>query len=118
MNGDQGTGGQGNNRMGEAAVRVDLDAVRADVAQLKQDLVVLAEDLGSVAKDRAQRARERVEERLTDLKDRTSSAAHSARVRGKYAVRQVEHTVEEHPLASVGIAFGVGLLVGALLSRR
>tara|TARA_Y100000310_G_scaffold339993_1_gene434387 strand:- start:304 stop:489 length:186 start_codon:yes stop_codon:yes gene_type:complete len=35
---------------------------------------------------------------------------------------QLEGTIEDHPVASVGIAFGVGALVGAvasfLLSRR
>jgi hypothetical protein len=54
---------------------------------------------------------ERVAEDVSEL-------AHAARERSADVVRSVGAFIDEHPLASVGIAFGVGyVLSGALFSR-
>jgi len=37
--------------------------------------------------------------------------------KGKAAVSSVESTVSDHPLASVAVAFGVGVLLGRLIRR-
>jgi len=50
----------------------------------------------------------------------TERAAHLRDVameRGRSAVHKAQHTVEERPLAAIGVAFGAGLLLGLWLRR-
>ena len=99
-------------------MQVDLEAVRSDIAQLKQDLRLLMDDMGAVAKNRAHRAKERVGEAMHEFKDRAGEAAQAAKEKGRVAAEKAEETITDHPFASVGIAFGVGLLLGAVLTSR
>jgi ElaB/YqjD/DUF883 family membrane-anchored ribosome-binding protein len=43
---------------------------------------------------------------------------HAAEARAREAASQVDHQVREHPWTAVGVAAGVGLLVGILVGRR
>jgi len=36
----------------------------------------------------------------------------------KEAAKATDRTIREHPYESIGIAFGVGLLIGVLVARR
>jgi ElaB/YqjD/DUF883 family membrane-anchored ribosome-binding protein len=49
--------------------------------------------------------------------DQVSDAFDQAREAGGRAVRQASKAVEDYPMHSVGIAFGVGLVVGIILDR-
>lgn len=49
-----------------------------------------------------------------ELKDLQEGAVHNA----KRAARVTDEAVHQHPYASMGIAVGVGLLIGMLISRR
>jgi ElaB/YqjD/DUF883 family membrane-anchored ribosome-binding protein len=63
-------------------------------------------------------ARDKFEQQLrqakNELRDLQGSAVESAR----RAARVTDHAVHDHPYAAMGIAGGVGLLVGMLISRR
>jgi len=83
-----------------ANLRDDLDALRKDVAKL-------SEDVRSIAGDRIGAAR-----------DRARDTANWARERGEAAANEVGHRIEERPLTSVAVAFGVGMVIGRLLDRR
>lgn len=85
-------------------LREDLDAIRHDLARLSQASV-------DVGKEKVHRARERAEEKLEDA---------YARVRheGERAFDTVQQTVEERPITSLLTAFGVGMLMGKLMSEK
>lgn len=92
--------------MSEQALRNDLEAIKADLAQLRGDLKDLTRDLGSVAR-----------EQVASAKDRMTDAAGKAYEKGKDAAHSADQVVREHPWAAVGVAFAVGLMLGAVLRR-
>jgi ElaB/YqjD/DUF883 family membrane-anchored ribosome-binding protein len=88
-----------NAKMGDRTLQDDVTQLREDLAQLRQDISSLAGDLVGAAKDGA------------------SGAYDAAKKRGLEIADSLEEQVHEHPLATVGIAFGAGLLLGVLLRR-
>ncbi len=95
----------------DRALRDDLDALKSDLQTLKEDLRVFASDAGAAARHGARDAAERLRER--------GKAAYSAgKEKAVWAKDEVQGQIEDHPFASVGIAFGVGLLIGAIIARR
>jgi len=76
-----------------------------------RDVVAAAEELLAAAgSDNA--------ERLKEIRDRAEVALRGARERLEGAGEEVEDRVRKHPFAALGIAAGVGLIVGILLSRK
>ena len=57
-------------------------------------------------------------ERMHELRGRAEEALRKARARLEGAGFQLEAQVRDHPLAAVGIAAVVGLIVGILLARK
>lgn len=74
-----------------------------DVQTLKNDFQSLKTDMGELS---------------SAIKDLMSDEARVAKVKAKKAQKKVEHEVEEHPMASVGVAMGLGFIIGILLDRR
>jgi ElaB/YqjD/DUF883 family membrane-anchored ribosome-binding protein len=87
----------------DRALREDIDAVKEDLGKLRDDMKSMTRDLADAARSGVREARGYV-----------TDAASVAANRGKNAVKTVEHQIEDNPMAAVGIAFGVGLLLGAL----
>ena len=77
-----------------------------DISQLRDDLSQLRQDVSSLANDILGAAREGV-----------SGAVDTAKKRGLEMADSLEEQIVDHPLASVATAFGIGLLVGAILRR-
>ncbi len=64
-------------------------------------------------------------ERTKEIRARLASAMESAKAatrrvqeKAKEAAKATDHSIREHPYESIGVAFGVGLLLGVLLGRR
>jgi ElaB/YqjD/DUF883 family membrane-anchored ribosome-binding protein len=87
------------NQAKDRTIQDDISQLREDLAQLRQDVSSLAGDILGAAKEGA------------------SAAVDGAKKRGMEMADSLEEQVLEHPLASIGIAFGVGLLVGAVIRR-
>jgi len=89
-------------------------AISNDMGQLAEDARALMTATADVAGERVEEARKRLAAALGRCKDMYG------RVRDK-AVEGVEATdqaVREHPYEAIGIAFGVGALIGYLVARR
>lgn len=89
----------------------DLKALAADAEAL---LRVTADDASDKAKDaraRLNAALEKAKSTCADLQERSVETA-------KEAVKKADDTIRAHPYESIAIAFGVGLLLGALLKRK
>jgi ElaB/YqjD/DUF883 family membrane-anchored ribosome-binding protein len=86
-------------KMGDRSLQEDINQLRDDLSQLRQDVASMANDLLGVAKEGM------------------SGAVDSAKKHGLEMADTLEEQIHEHPLATVGAAFGIGLLVGALLRR-
>lgn len=81
--------------------------VQEDLGQLRDDLAQLKTDVASMATEAYGMARERV-----------AGAVEDVRRRGTEAAEAIEGHVQENPWRSVGIAFGVGVLIGLVIRGR
>lgn len=88
----------------------DYDAVVEQLAALRADMAKLADAVSTGAQHRSKALANGLGERLTDAAGYVSRS-------GKSAETRFEGVVTANPIASLGVAVGVGLLIGAL-SRR
>lgn len=63
-------------------------------------------------------AREKFETQLRKAKDEFQRLEKKTVEGAKRAAHATDHAVHEHPYASMGVAAGIGLLIGMLISRR
>lgn len=92
-------------------VMADLRVVIADAEEL---LRLGAEQTGAAATE----WRAKVEARLADAKASLLDMQDAAIERAKAAGRAADEYVHENPWRSIGVAAGVGLVVGLLIGRR
>jgi len=57
-------------------------------------------------------------ERIQEMRERTEEALRKARTRIEGTGRELEAQVRDHPLAALGIAAALGLVLGILLARK
>lgn len=88
-----------------------MEAAGDKLMQELRDVVAAAEELLAAAGSENA-------ERLKEIRDRAEVALRGARARLEGAGEEVEDRVRKHPFAALGIAAGVGLIVGILLSRK
>lgn len=89
--------------------------------KLKEDVRAVIEDAEALMSATAGQAGEGVKE----MRSRLAAAMERARARcGELEQKAVEqakkadHVIREHPYESIGIAVGIGLLVGWMLGRK
>ena len=89
-------------------------AVGNDVSTLAEDARALVAATADVAGEKVAEARKRLGASLENSKELL------ARVREKAVegARVADRTLHEHPYQAIGIALGVGTLVGYLVARR
>ena len=88
----------------------------------------LAGDLKAVIRDaeeQMQATAGQVGDKVTEMRNRLAQALESAKATCRRleektvaAAKATDRTIREHPYQSIGIAFGVGVLVGVLVSRK
>jgi len=88
----------------------EFDMVKEDLVKLREDIAKLSGALKDVTS-------ETVHDRVNDLRGRIDSITGDAKQHGRQALEDLTNRIEERPLASVLVAFGVGLLFGRLLDR-
>jgi ElaB/YqjD/DUF883 family membrane-anchored ribosome-binding protein len=93
--------------------------------KLLEDLRLLAHDAEALLAATAGQA----DAKIHELRNRLAVAVNSARgtceeLQGKAAdqirrgIKETDQTVRAHPWEAVGVAFGIGVVVGILLGRR
>jgi len=92
----------------------DLEMISDDLASLKHDLAALMGHVKSggfrAANEAAHNAAGQIGAWATDSYDNLAA-------QGKKSVKAIGHQVDEHPVASLLVAFAVGFFVSRLLSR-
>jgi ElaB/YqjD/DUF883 family membrane-anchored ribosome-binding protein len=86
-------------------------------AEASKDVRARASDASRDVRERAHDARDQAEAGLQDLLE--NGEALFAELRSRYSVteKQVRRTVRDHPVATLGAAAALGLLVAALIRR-
>ncbi|MFZ2388878.1 MAG: DUF883 family protein, partial [Polaromonas sp.] len=91
-----------------------VSAIRSEITDAEEMLSATADQAG----EKIARLRSRIESRLRDAKYRLADAEAALVAKTKAAARATDAYVHESPWTSIGIAAGVGLLVGLVLGRR
>lgn len=88
--------------------------IKSAISEAEEMLSATADQAG----DKVARLRERIKARLADAKVRLMDAEELLVAKTKAAARATDEYVHESPWTAVGIAAGVGLLVGLIIGRR
>ena len=97
---------------------VTTDQLLADLKTVMNDAEALLRATSTQTGEKIQEVRARAEESLRQAKQRLSSIEDEALRRVREVADATDEYVRENPWQSVGIAAGVGLLLGLLLARR
>ena len=89
-----------------------------DFQTLVADTERLLEHTATLAGDQADELREQIHDSLLRARETLQLSQDSLRERGQAAVTATEDYVQANPWQSVGIAAGVGFLIGLLATRR
>ncbi len=107
-------------------MNTELSGVEGEVSKekLMQDLRVVVADAEELLRATAGQAgekvsavRERIQENLDAAKERLAVAQEHVAEKTRQAAMATDEYVHENPWKAVGIAAGVGLIVGMLISR-
>jgi ElaB/YqjD/DUF883 family membrane-anchored ribosome-binding protein len=102
----------------EATSGVTTDQLVADLKTVMSDAEALLKATSSQTGEKIQEVRARAEESLKQARQRLGEIEDEALRRAREVADATDEYVRENPWQSVGIAAGVGLLLGLLLSRR
>ena len=93
--------------------------------KLAQDLKIVISDAEELlratanqAGDKVSAAREKIQDSLREAKIKLAEVEDILLDKGKQAARATDEYVHDNPWRAVGIAAGVGLIIGMLISRR
>lgn len=97
------------------------DVSKEKLMQDLQNVVADAEELlratANQTGERVAAARERIEENLVVAKERLAAAERVVIEKTKQAATATDEYVHDNPWQAIGVAAGVGLLVGMLITR-
>lgn len=100
----------------------DSAASKEKLAQDMKIVIADAEELlratAGQASEKVAAARERIQDSLRQAKVKLAEVEDILVDKGKQAARATDEYVHDHPWRAVGIAAGVGLIIGMLISRR
>ena len=97
---------------------VSTDKLVQDFKIVVADAEELLKATASLAGEKASAARERVQDSLHQAKIKLAEAEDVVVLKTKQAARATDEYVQENPWRAVGIAAGVGLIIGLLIGRR
>ncbi len=104
-------------RPGESRSTAPDDDLEAQILAMRVEVAALAEMMGTFAKDKvhafgatAEAAAEEASERARKARDRVQQGMGQAE-------KVLDHRVQDHPLQSILMAFGLGMLISLLFRR-
>jgi ElaB/YqjD/DUF883 family membrane-anchored ribosome-binding protein len=101
-----------------ARSEVTTDQLVADLKTVMEDAEALLKATSTLTGEKVQEVRARAEESLRPAKVRLSEVEEEAMRRAREIADAADEYVHENPWQSVGIAAGIGLVLGLLLARR
>jgi ElaB/YqjD/DUF883 family membrane-anchored ribosome-binding protein len=101
----------------------DAEALKRDFSKLRASLDAVKDKLGANAHDILERVSDYLDsshlgDRIDNIEDELTRLGGKLKDSGRDAAARVESEVTAKPLASIAIAFGIGLLAASLLRSR
>ena len=101
-----------------ADTQVSKEKLVSDLKVLIGDTEELLKATAGQAGEKIATARERIQASLAVYKDKLVDAERAVLERTKEAARATDEYVRDHPWQAVGVAAGIGFLLGMLIARR
>jgi len=98
--------------------QVTTEKLFQDLQTVVRDAEALLKATAGQAGEKLQEARTKTEESLRQAKSRIEGLEQAAVRGGKEVVNSAEEYVRQNPWQALGVAAGVGLVIGVLLSRK
>lgn len=89
-----------------------------DLRRVIEDAEALMRETAGLAGERVDDLRERAAGSVRAARERLDALEHEVLARARDAAHDAERYVRHNPWQAVGIAAGVGLVIGVLLARR
>jgi ElaB/YqjD/DUF883 family membrane-anchored ribosome-binding protein len=102
----------------QAQSAIARERVLADLRTLAHDSEELLKATAGDVSEKAKEARSRLAAALARSKSTVEELQSQALAGAKAAAKKADTVIREHPYESLGVAFGVGLLIGVLVGRR
>ena len=103
--------------MAKEEYQKEMDTLKADISQLRTDMGELMERFREMGQERVDDTRSKARSEVERLREQLNQAYEKARQEGREYYDTAQQRLEEHPMTSVGLAFGLGILIGKILSR-
>ncbi|WMI98227.1 YqjD family protein [Pseudomonas chlororaphis subsp. aurantiaca] len=104
--------------MASKTTKTAQETLMADFQALVSDTERLLEHTATLAGEQADELRTQIHDSLLRARETLQLTEQSLRERGEAAVTATEDYVQSNPWQAVGIAAGVGFLIGLLATRR
>jgi ElaB/YqjD/DUF883 family membrane-anchored ribosome-binding protein len=97
---------------------VNKEKLMTDVKTVLSDAEALLKQAASSSGEKAAELRERGMGLLRQAKEKAQDLQDAVVTKSKAAARATDDYVHDHPWQAVGVAAGIGLLIGLLLNRK
>lgn len=97
---------------------VTSDKLAADLQLVISDAEELLRATAGQAGEKVSAAREKVQDSVRHAREKLADIEESVIEQGREAARAADEYVRANPWQAVGIAAGIGLVIGLLVSRR
>ena len=104
--------------MENSSSRLARDRVMTDLKALATDAEALIRATADDVSDKTKEARARLSAALEKAKSTCADLQERGMATAKEAAKKADDTIRAHPYESIGIAFGVGLLLGVVFRRK
>jgi ElaB/YqjD/DUF883 family membrane-anchored ribosome-binding protein len=104
--------------MPHTSAKNQQEQLQAEFQTLIKDTEALLQHAAGLAGEHADELREQIQHNLQRARDALGTSETSLRAQGSAVREASEAYVQSNPWQAVGIAAGVGLLLGLLLGRR
>jgi len=104
--------------MGKAHSVIARERVLADLQTLTRDAEDLLKATAGDVSDKAKEARARVSAALERARTTCVHLQEQTVATAKAAAKKADTVIREHPYESIGVALGVGVLLGIVITRR
>jgi ElaB/YqjD/DUF883 family membrane-anchored ribosome-binding protein len=94
------------------------DRLMTDLKTLSHDAEELLKATAGDVSEKAKEARARLGTALERAKSTCLDMQENAVATAKAAAKKADTVIRDHPYESIGVAFGVGLLLGVLAARK
>lgn len=103
---------------GETTPDITTDTLVDDLKTVMRDAEALLKATSAQTGEKIQEVRARAEESLRQARERLAVVEAEALKRAREVADATEEYVRDNPWQSLGIAAGIGLVLGMLISRR